>query len=156
MFKTLAKWIGAIPWWLLLIGAPLLMVLVAVQTAHVQTPKLIDSADTQEMKAAIRQEIKRAEEQAALDFGKATIVRIQGISSDPDLNAELDQALADIKQAQVDLDQARRDAAAEVEQAKREVGQASEAQIKEAEAAARETVKSAEEEVAGFVGRDRM
>ena len=147
MFKTLAKWIGAIPWWLLLIGGPLLMVLVGVQTSHVQTPRLIDSANTPEMKAAIRQEIKRAEEQAALDFGKATIIRIQGVSSAPDLKAELDQALEDIKQAQAELDQARRDAAAEVEQVTREVGKASEAQIKEAEAAAQEAVKNAEEQV---------
>ena len=148
MFKTLAKWIGAIPWWLLLIGGPALMIAVGVLTANVQTPKLLDSAGTPEMKAAIQQEIKRAEEQAALDFGRATVIKIQGISSDDDLKVELDQVLEEIKQAQQELNEAKREAAADVEAAKREAGQSGQAQIEAAETAAQAAVKEAEQQVA--------
>lgn len=147
MFKTLAKWIGAVPWWLLLIGGPLLMIGVGVLTSKVQTPRLLESAATPEMKAAIQQEIKRAEEKAKLDFTRATIIRIQGLSSDPDFQAEMDQALGEIKHAQEEQNQAWREAATAVEEAKQEAGQASHEQIKAAEAAAKEALKAAEQQV---------
>jgi chromosome segregation ATPase len=147
MFKKLAKLIGDLPWWLLLLGGPALIVAAALYTARTGTPSLVENATTPEMKVAISHEIKRAEGQAALDIGRLAILKIQSITSNAEMRAQLEEALQEIEQAKEELSQQNE----EVEAAKREVRASLQEAAKErgaAEAKANAAVKKAEEQVA--------
>jgi chemotaxis protein histidine kinase CheA len=147
MFKRLARLIGELPWWLLLLGGPALITAAAIYTARTGTPSLVENASTPEMKAAISHEIKRAEGQAALDIGRQAILKIQSVTSDAETRAELEDALREIERAKAELNQqkeevkaARRGVSASVREAAKEVGAA--------EAKANAAVKKGEAQVA--------
>ena len=147
MFKKLAKLIGDMPWWLLLLGGPALIITTGIYTSKTGATKLVEKAATPEMKAAITQEIKKAEEQAALDIGRSAILKIQTVTSDAEVRSQLDEALKEIEQAKDELKQQKQ----EVESAKREVQASAQEAAKEVQAAQAEAdaaVKQAEEGVA--------
>jgi chemotaxis protein histidine kinase CheA len=147
MFKKLAKLIGDTPWWLLLLGGLGVIVVTAVATSQTGAQKLVHTARTPEMKVAVAREIKKARELAVLDIGRAAIMNIDSFTGDPEVRAQLKEALEQIEQAKKELNQQKQ----QVEAAKLE-GQANlQAAAKERQAAqaqAELAVKQAEDEVA--------
>lgn len=137
--KRLFKFIGDTSWWTWIILFPIVLGLAIWFTASVRSPHLEDLGDTPEMKAAIRQEAKKASGELALGVAKDTVVKIRGITDDPGIQAEMDNALAEIERAKIEINQAKQ----EIEGAKKEATDEANRAIKEAQ----QQIKEAEAQI---------
>lgn len=137
--KRILKFIGDTSWWKWIVVFPIFLGSAIWFTTSVGSPRLEDLGDTPEMKAAIRQEIKRASGDLALGVAKNTVVKIRSYTDDPDTQAELDNALKEIENAKIEINQASQ----EIEQAKRDASDEANQIIRDA----REQIKEAQQEI---------
>jgi F0F1-type ATP synthase membrane subunit b/b' len=136
--KRIFKFIGDTSWWTWILLFPIALGLAIWFTASVgSSPE--DLGDTPEMKAAIRHEVNRVSGEIALGVAKNTVVKIRGYTDNPDLQVELDSALAEIERAKIEINQARQ----EIETAKKQTSDEANEIIKNAQ----EQIKQAQEQI---------
>ena len=149
MFKSLNLLIHKTPWWAMLLGGLLALLLLVLFAAPIQVIRLSERAVSPDEKRAIQHEIGQAFKDGGLSLAEGVVSTMKERAKDPDRRRELERALAEIERARNEVSnaqdeaaQAVRDAAQEALESAREVAQGA----LEAAQEARQTIEESRDE----------
>ena len=94
--KRVLKSIFDPPWWILLLGWPVMFVAALYYAWPAGMDNFVDAAAAPEMKLAIMREIKGSERRVALEFAAATLRKIARFMQDEEGHEDIDAALEEI------------------------------------------------------------
>jgi Histidine kinase/Histidine kinase-, DNA gyrase B-, and HSP90-like ATPase len=103
MFKAFGTFLHRIPWWGLILGGIVTLILLAMFATPVQVIRLAESGDSPEMKRAIQREIDSAFGDSALGLAEGVVKALQKNTNDPVRRAELDRAQEEIARAREEI-----------------------------------------------------
>lgn len=103
MFKAFGTFLHRTPWWGLILGGIVTLILLAMFAIPVQVIRLAESGDSPEMKRAIQREIDSAFGDSALGLAEGVVKALQKNTSDPARRAELDRAQEEIARAREEI-----------------------------------------------------
>jgi hypothetical protein len=124
MFKAFGTFLHRIPWWGLILGGIVTLILLAMFATPVQVIRLAESGDSPEMNRAIQREIDSAFGDSALGLAEGVVKALQKNTTDPARRAELDRAQEEIARAREEILNAQSSAKESVKEVAREAASA--------------------------------
>ncbi len=137
--KPVSNFLNRTPWWLLLGGALVLFVGLAIFTTPVHLMHLDESGKTPEENRAIKREIDAAFSEGAIDIARGVVKEMRDHTKDPARREELERALEEIDDARANL----REAGVEVLRAKRQAAEDATQAVRDATVAIEEAQRQA-------------
>ena len=106
MFKPVGNLIYKTPWWAMVCGGLLVLLVLVLFTLPIQVIRLHESGDTPQERRAIEREINLAFGDRALNLAENVVQAMRARTQDSARQQELEQALTEIARAKRELAQA--------------------------------------------------
>jgi hypothetical protein len=124
MFKAFGTFLHRTPWWGLLLGGTVALILLIAFAVPRQVIRLAESGESPEMRRAIQREIDSAFGDSALGVAEGVVKALQKNTNDPARRAELDRAQEEIARARDEILNAQGSARESVRDAARDAANA--------------------------------